>query len=127
MIQWFQSIWFGIALIVLMLIAIRWKYLKDYKVISEFDGDDIGCFRIAAKDIMATRIIKRAEAVGWELAERERAPEWNCDYLTFKAKDDAQPLSDLLKKLHRSGFSVKPQRVQLNCDGNCEKNNAKKN
>ncbi|WP_416463879.1 hypothetical protein [Sphingomonas sp. VDB2] len=91
------------------------KFVIDYRAVAAFRGDDLRYFRYCATSWMCDRIIKRAEPLGWELIKREDAGN-RCEYIVFKANDDAAPLSQLLIKLHWSGFPIKPQPLQLDCE-----------
>ncbi|WP_179045181.1 hypothetical protein [Sphingobium lactosutens] len=91
------------------------KFIIDLRKIEAFDRDDIKYFQYCAAHWMCDRIVKRAEPMGWDLVRREDA-EHNCERITFKASDGAPPLSKLLISLHWSGFPIKPQHMQLDCD-----------
>ncbi len=118
MLDWLFVNWRAVLITVFLIFlagSLLAKFIVDLREVEAFDCDDIKYFQYCAAGWMCDRIAKRAEPMGWNLVKREVA-EHNCERITFKASDGAPPPSKLLKKLHWSGFPIKPQRMQLDCE-----------
>lgn len=118
MLDWLFVHWRAVlvtAIIAFLAISLLVKFIIDLRRIEDFYGDDVKYFKCCATRWMCDRIIKRAELMGWNLVKREDA-EYNSERITLKASEGAPPLSKLLTSLHWSGFTIKPQLMQLDCE-----------